>query len=100
MPLFVKLAAGISLEQVEGTIRETLRRAYTARHVPDKIIPVPLIPMTLTGKKMEVPVRRILLGTAPEKAANLSAMANPRALDFFVAYAAAQQDYRLRGTGP
>lgn len=98
MPLFVKLAAGASLEQVEGKIRETLRREYTARHVPDKIIPVPLIPMTLTGKKMEVPVRRILLGAAPEKAANVSAMANPRALDFFVEYAAAQQDYRLRGS--
>ena len=96
MPLFVKLTAGISLEQAEGKIRETLRREYTARHVPDKIISVPLIPMTLTGKKMEVPVRRILLGTAPEKAANVSAMANPRALDFFVEYAAVQQDYRLR----
>ena len=95
MPLFVKLAPGASLEQAEAKIRDTLRREYTSRHVPDKIIPVPLIPMTLTGKKMEVPVRRILLGMAPQKAANLSAMADARALDFFIDYAATQQDYRL-----
>ncbi|HVS76411.1 MAG TPA: acetoacetate--CoA ligase [Steroidobacteraceae bacterium] len=96
MPLFVKLAPGASLQAAADRIRETLRREYTARHVPDKIIPVPAIPMTLTGKKMEVPVRRILLGMAPEKAANVSAMADPRALDFFIEYAATQQDFRLR----
>ncbi len=96
MPLFVKLAPGASLEQAAAKIRDTLSREYTSRHVPDKIIPVPLIPMTLTGKKMEVPVRRILLGMEPQKAANVSAMADPRALDFFIDYVAAQRDYRLR----
>lgn len=96
MPLFVKLTRGASMEAAAEKIRETLRREYTARHVPDRIIAVPAIPMTLTGKKMEVPVRRILLGTAPDKAANVSAMADPRALDFFVEYAATQQDYDLR----
>ena len=96
MPLFVKLAPGAVLEQAAQKIRDTLRREYTSRHVPDKIIPVPLIPMTLTGKKMEVPVRRILLGMAPAKAANVSTMAEPRALDFFIEYATTQQDYRPR----
>ena len=96
MPLFVKLAPGASLEQAAAKIRDTLSREYTSRHVPDKIIPVPLIPMTLTGKKREVPVRRILLGMEPQKAANVSAMADPRALDFFIDYVAAQRDYRLR----
>lgn len=96
MPLFVKLARGVSLESAADRIRDTLRREYTARHVPDKIIAVPGIPMTLTGKKMEVPVRRILLGMAPERAANTSAMADPRALDFYVEYAATQRDYSLR----
>ncbi|MDE2261810.1 MAG: acetoacetate--CoA ligase [Gammaproteobacteria bacterium] len=95
MPLFVKLAPGAAVAASADSIRETLRRECTARHVPDKIIPVPAIPMTLTGKKMEVPVRRILLGMAPEKAANVSAMADPRALDFFIEYAATQQDYSL-----
>lgn len=97
MPLFVKLTREASLESAAQKIRETLRREYTARHVPDRIIAVPAIPMTRTGKKMEVPVRRILLGTAPEKAANVSAMADPHALDFFVEYATTQRDYSLRG---
>ncbi len=97
MPLFVKLAPGAVLEQAAQKIRDTLRREYTSRHVPDTILPVPLIPMTLTGKKMEVPVRRVLLGMAPAKAANVSAMADPRALDFFIEYAATQHDYRLHG---
>lgn len=96
MPLFVKLSRGASLETATEKIRDTLRREYTARHVPDRVIPVPAIPMTRTGKKMEVPVRRILLGAAPEKAANVSAMADPHALDFFVEYAATQRDYSLR----
>ena len=95
MPLFVKLAPGAALAQVAERVRETLRREYTARHVPDKVIAVPAIPMTITGKKMEVPVRRILMGMSPEKAANRSAMANPDALDFFIRYVATQQDYRL-----
>jgi acetoacetyl-CoA synthetase len=57
---------------------------------------VPSIPTTRTGKKMEVPVRRLLLGTAPEQAGNRSAMSDPDAFDFFVAYARQQQDYRLK----
>jgi len=63
--------------------------------VPDKIYQVPGIPYTLTGKKMEVPVRRILMGVAPERAANRSGVSDPGALDFFIAYAERQQDYRL-----
>ena len=96
MPLFVKLAAGLSLQPpLEDRIRDTLRREYTARHVPDKVYQVPAIPVTLTGKKMEVPVRRILLGMPVDKAANRSAMADPGALDFFVEYARQQRDYSL-----
>jgi len=96
MPLFVKLAAGVELDPLlETKIRDTLRREYTPRHVPDKIYQVPGIPYTLTGKKMEVPVRRILMGVAPEKAANRSGVSDPAALDFFIAYAERQQDYRL-----
>ncbi len=94
MPLFVKLASPAVLDDALRTkIRDRLRAEYTPRHVPDKIIQVPAIPMTLTGKKMEVPVRRILLGTPAELAANPNAMANPESLDFFIGYAATQQDY-------
>jgi acetoacetyl-CoA synthetase len=96
MPLFVKLSAGTQLTpEVEERIRAKLRSEYTARHVPDKIYQVPAIPTTITGKRMEVPVRRILLGMPAEKAANRSAMADPRALDAFIEYAARQHDYSL-----
>jgi acetoacetyl-CoA synthetase len=94
MPMFVQLAEGLVLdERIEGEIRTRLRKEYTPRHVPDKIIQVPQIPTTLTGKKLEVPVRKILLGTPLDKAANPSAMANPASLDAFLAYARAQSDY-------
>jgi acetoacetyl-CoA synthetase len=94
MPMFVQLAEGLTLdERIEGEIRLRLRKEYTPRHVPDKIIQVPQIPTTLTGKKLEVPVRKILLGTPLEKAANPSAMANPASLDAFLEYARTQSDY-------
>jgi acetoacetyl-CoA synthetase len=53
------------------------------------------VPYTISGKRMEVPVRRILSGMAAEKAANRDAMANPQSLDFYIAYAREQQDYQL-----
>jgi acetoacetyl-CoA synthetase len=94
MPLFVTLAEGAVLDDaLRGRIAGRLRSEYTARHVPDKIIAVPAIPATLTGKKMEVPIRKILLGARPDDAANRNAMANPQALDAFADYARTQQDY-------
>lgn len=99
MPLFVKLANGFELDAVlERKICDRLRREYSPRHVPDKIIMAPAIPMTLTRKKMEVPVRRILMGIPPEQAANKNAMANPDSLAFFVIYARKQNDYSLSGS--
>jgi acetoacetyl-CoA synthetase len=96
MPLFVKLAHGTRLDgALEERIRQKLRTDYSPRHVPDKIYAVDDVPLTLTGKKLEVPVRRILMGVPPEKAANRDAVANPRALDYFVHYAANQRDYSL-----
>jgi acetoacetyl-CoA synthetase len=96
MPLFVTLEEGAVLDDdLRRTITDRLRSQYTARHVPDQIIAVPAIPVTLTGKKMEVPVRKILLGVPPDEAANRNAMANPQSLDAFAEYARAQQDYRL-----
>ena len=97
MPLFVKLKEGIQLDDsLAERLRLTLRREYSPRHVPDKIYQVAGIPYTLTGKKMEVPVRRILMGVAPEKAANRDAVANPQALDYFSDYAKNQTDYSLQ----
>jgi acetoacetyl-CoA synthetase len=96
MPLFVKLKPGYTLDPATlEKIRATLRREYSPRHVPDKIFAVDDIPITLTGKKLEVPVRRILMGVPVEKAANRDAVANARSLDYFVDYAKTQRDYSL-----
>jgi acetoacetyl-CoA synthetase len=96
MPLFVKLREGRQLDDdIEQAIRERLRTTYSPRHVPDRIVQVPSIPYTLTGKKLEVPVRRILSGVPADKAANRAAMADPAALDFFIEYARIQRDYEL-----
>jgi acetoacetyl-CoA synthetase len=95
MPLFVKLRVGHALDKaLDERIRAQMREDYSPRHVPDRIYAVDAIPYTLNGKKMEVPVRRILLGVPPEKAANRAAMANMNALDFYIAYARTQQDYQ------
>jgi acetoacetyl-CoA synthetase len=96
MPLFVKVRAGHTLEDsLLERIRSRLRSENSPRHVPDKIYAVEAIPYTLTGKKLEVPVRRILMGKDPEKAANRSAVANPDALDYFIAFAKEQRDYSM-----
>ena len=96
MPLFVQLAPGLVLDNaLIRRVRTTLRQQYTSNHVPDKIYQVPAIPMTLTGKKMEVPIRRILMGVDPAKAINRHAMAKPEALTWFLDYARDQTDYRL-----
>ncbi len=94
MPLFVKLKGDVPLdEDIAERIRATIRKEYSPRHVPDRIFQVTAIPYTLTGKKMEVPVRRILMGVPVEKAANRAAMANVDSLDFFIQYVQTQTDY-------
>ncbi len=96
MPLFVKLASGTALDTtIEEKIRNTLRDSYSPRHVPEKIYQVEDIPYTLTGKKMEVPVRKILLGIPANKAANRNVMSNPASLDYFVEFVKEQADYSL-----
>lgn len=98
MPLFLKLIDGLRLNaELERKICERLRREYSPRHVPDRIIQAPGVPMTITRKKMEVPVRKILMGVPVEQAANRHAMANPETLDFFVNYAKTQTDYSFVG---
>ncbi len=87
MPLFVRLADGAQLDDALRTqIVTTLRTDCSPRHVPDEIHAVPAIPYTLTGKKMEIPVRRILAGTPAEKSASREAMMHPEALDWYVRF--------------
>jgi acetoacetyl-CoA synthetase len=62
----------------------------SARHVPNEVIAIAEVPRTLSGKKMEVPVRRILLGHPVENAANRAAMSNPGSIDWFLAFAKAR----------
>jgi acetoacetyl-CoA synthetase len=94
MPLFVKMANGRTLDDpLRDRICAFLRAEYSPRHVPDKIIAVSDIPYTLTNKKMEIPVRKILAGMAPALAANRDAMANPESLDDFIDYAAKTSDF-------
>ncbi|WP_328708267.1 AMP-binding enzyme [Microbispora hainanensis] len=82
--LFVTLAEGAELSgELVSRLRTALRTELSPRHVPDEIHVVPGIPRTLSGKKLEVPVRKILLGTPVEKAANPDAMANPEVLAHF-----------------
>jgi acetoacetyl-CoA synthetase len=96
MPLFVKLAEGRVLDDaLVKQINDRLRSEYTPRHIPDKIFQVPAVPYTISGKRMEVPVRRILSGVPLSKAANRDAMANPAALDFYIEYARTQNDYKM-----
>jgi acetoacetyl-CoA synthetase len=89
MPLFVVLREGTELgEDLEKQIRTRIREDASPRHVPNEIVAVKEVPRTLSGKVLELPVKRILMGTPPEKAASRDSLANPEALDFFVSWAA------------
>lgn len=88
MPLFVKMKPNTQLtESIKTEINEQLKKECSPRHVPDDIIEVPDIPYTISGKKMEAPVKKILLKMPLEKSINLDSMKNPESVDFFVAFA-------------
>jgi acetoacetyl-CoA synthetase len=89
MPLFVVLQPGAVLDEaLKDRIRQRIRSQASPRHVPDDIVEVPEVPRTLTGKKMELPVRKLLLGARPDAVASPDAMANPGSFEVFVRYAA------------
>ncbi len=92
MPLFVVLADGASLsDEVIAQIKTRIRQDCSPRHVPDEIVQIGEVPRTLSGKVLEVPVKRILSGTPPEQAASRESLANPEALDYFVELAGGRQ---------
>lgn len=87
MPLFISLKDGDELtEQLKKKINSKIRQDCSPRHVPDDIVLIEQVPYTLTNKKMEVPVRRILMGQDENKVANRDAMLNPESLDFFIEF--------------
>ena len=88
MPLFVRLKSGFVLdEEMTRRIVARLRSDCSPRHVPDKILTVPEVPYTLTGKKTEVPVRKLLQGGLPETVISRDALRDPAAIDWYVAFA-------------
>jgi acetoacetyl-CoA synthetase len=90
--LFVVLRDGLMLDEaLRAAVARTLRAELSPRHVPDAIHQVPAIPRTLSGKKLEVPIKRILLGQDPDTAASKDALADPRSLEPFEALAAARR---------
>jgi len=88
MPLFVVLREGAELDdELRREIARRVRETCSPRHVPDEVFAIAEVPRTLSGKVLEVPVKRILMGTDPAKAASRDSLANPAALDYFVGLA-------------
>jgi acetoacetyl-CoA synthetase len=88
MPLFVVLEAGTELDDgLIARVATRIREDCSPRHVPNEVVAVAQIPRTLSGKVLEVPVKRILLGAAPEQAVSRGSLANPQAIDWFVEFA-------------
>ncbi len=88
MPLFVVLANGLTLDDaLRDKINSAIRHSVSARFVPNDIIQIVEVPRTLSGKKLEVPVKKLLLGADPGAVVNRDSMANPDSFDTFVSYA-------------
>ena len=88
MPLFVKMKQGFQLsEDIKLKINSQLKKEYSPRHVPDEIIVVNDIPYTISGKKMEAPIKKILMNMPIEKSINFDTMKNPESVGFFIKFA-------------
>jgi len=95
MPLFVVLREGHQLDAaLTHKIKGAIRAALSPRHVPDEIYTIPEVPRTLSGKKLEVPVKKILTGVPVDRAANPDSLKNPELLPFFVTLAARLKERR------
>ncbi|HEY8394048.1 MAG TPA: acetoacetate--CoA ligase, partial [Thermaerobacter sp.] len=100
MPLFVVLREGVELDDaLRDRIRQRIRTALSPRHVPDDIVAVPEVPRTLNGKKLEVPIKKLLLDVPREKAVNPDSMSNPHSLRFFEEFARQLRDGMGEATG-
>lgn len=95
MPLFVIVKPGANLDNdLKNRIRTQIRIQLTPHHVPDEIVAVAEIPRTLSGKKVEVPIKKLFLGTPVEKALSMGALGNPQSLAFFIEFAQKLQEDR------
>lgn len=88
MPLFVVLKEGVELnDTLTSTIKTQLRRNVSPHHVPDEVFVIQEVPRTLSGKKLEVPVKKLLMGVPIEKASSTDSMSNPQSMTYFVEFA-------------
>jgi acetoacetyl-CoA synthetase len=85
MPLFVVMQDNVALtDEIRKKINTTIRNDYSPRHVPDEIIAAPDIPYTISGKKTETPVKKVLMGRDPRDVVNAGALRNPSSMDFYI----------------
>jgi acetoacetyl-CoA synthetase len=85
MPLFVQLAPEVSLtDELVARLRAVIREQASPRHVPDEILAVPAVPHTRTGKRLEVPLKRLFQGVDPAKAVNVGTVDDPAAVEHYV----------------
>ena len=88
MPLFVQMQDGVELnEDLVAIIKQSVRQHVSPRMVPNDVFQVSEIPYTLTGKKVELPIKKLLLGQPEEKVINRDAVRNPNALDWYIEFA-------------
>jgi acetoacetyl-CoA synthetase len=93
MPLFVVLREGVELDdELAQRIRRRVREDCSPRHVPDEVRQIAEVPRTLSGKALEIPVKKILMGTEPERAASRESLANPQSLQYFIELAGSPRD--------
>jgi acetoacetyl-CoA synthetase len=96
MPLFVVLREGLVLDAaLTRRLKESIKSALSARHVPNEIFQVSAVPRTLSGKKMELPLKKLLMGTPAEQVFKLDAMATAACVPWFVAFAAARNEAQI-----
>ena len=98
MILFVVLAEGAVLtEQVRAELADRIRRDCSPRHVPNRVLVVPDVPRTLSGKLLEIPIKRILIGQDPGKSFDRSTLANPDSMDWYLEFA--RRSHSVAGAG-
>lgn len=92
MPLFVVPAPGVAVDDaLKDKINAAIRSSVSARFLPNEIVEIGEVPRTLSGKKLEVPVKKLLLGGDPAKVVTRDSMSNPDSFDAFVAYATSRE---------
>src|SRR5438270_5740029 len=88
MPLFVVLRENVELDDaLKARIKDKLRSNISPHHVPDEVIAISEVPRTLSGKKTEVPVKKLFMGIPVEKAISMDALSNPQSIQFFIDFA-------------